>query len=80
MYVYNNRLTGYVNLFCDRFSNVVMPANVPIVQTNARIVPGLTGPSIKAPQINKAVDARNIRIKVINKILIAMSFSLVMCI
>ena len=64
------------NYFVTAFSNVVMPANVPTVQTNARIVPGLTGPSIKAPQINKAVDARNIRIKVMNKILIAMSFSL----
>ena len=68
------------NYFVTAFSNVVMPANVPIMQTNARIVPISTGPSIKAEPINKVVDARNIKIKMKNKILIAMSFSLVMCI
>ena len=65
--------------FVTAFSNVVMPANDPRVQNKPRIVPALI-PKSKAPVIKSPNDAIKIKMKMKNKNLIAMLFSLVMCI
>ena len=65
--------------FVTAFPNVVTPASDPRVQNKPKIVPALI-PKDKAVIQKSVNDAIKIRIKMKNKNLIAMPFSLVMCI
>ena len=61
------------------FPNVVTPANDPRVHASPRIVPALI-PKNNAVIQKSVNDAIKIKMKMKNKNLIAMPFSLVMCI